>query len=265
MKSCVLPKHGLTLTHLRLLGEELLFFDPSLDPAYKSGAAFLFPFANRMQTDSMILLHGVLHETPVHVVSESATHVHAQALVSGCNIEIEYRLEKSRIHVWAKATNITKTSLPVAWGWHPYFRFRKGGRINTYIELSALKKVEVDTELLPTGKLLDAKECFKGLRLDLKNIDCCFTELKSSSVKIIDEKEKTAIVFTWPGKEMIAVHVYSPLNQDFVSVEPVQNLPDPLNTNVWPRGAGMKILAPNEEREYRVTVSLEECEEKKPT
>ena len=67
--------------------------------------------------------------------------------------QVRYILHTDNVlEVMTSVTNLDQTIIPIADGWHPYFRL--GGKINDWqLQFHSAAMVEFDDQLIPTGKL----------------------------------------------------------------------------------------------------------------
>lgn len=194
--------------------------------------------------------------------------------------ELFYNLQVENISVGKAKSTI---AIPVSFGLHPYFKINK----DSYLKFKSTNKIEFDRNMLPTGKLLPTKntpfdfskkngQALHGLALD----DCFLNidennKIKTNTIKtnkieatLFDKKNGYALNIvadtSHPDSKVRALQVYKPQNAKFVAIEPVFNLPDPFNKNIWNKKnsfcagneTGMIDLPPGDSISYNIKMSI---------
>src|SRR6185312_2574829 len=115
-------------------------------------------------------IHGLLYDRPFSVLEE-ATGDHSATVALGYtyrredpgypfeyDCQVKYILHPDAVlEVVTAVTNLDQTVIPIADGWHPYFRL--GGKVDDWqLQFHAAAKLEFDAQLIPTGRLLQYDE-----------------------------------------------------------------------------------------------------------
>ena len=148
-------------------------------------------------------------------------------------IDMTYRLKDGRLE---NTTEIhADTAMPVDFGYHPYFR-PDGPREEWTVSIGARTHWLTDKQLIPTGatepaqKFLPHPEDFK---LGKTFIDDPFSGLVRDShglghYWVKGQREKIELVF---GSEYTFGHVYAPLDNTLICLEPETAVTDAFNLN----------------------------------
>lgn len=174
-------------------------------------------------------------------------------------IRIIYKLSKQGLSITTRYKNTGNSSLPLGDGWHPYLRFPES--IDQYfLSFTPVAKMELDKDLLPTGKLLSTFPAFRGSE---KKMVISIKDLKLDDVFLIEPEtgrhevqlfndELTVTVWQETGpKKYNYLVLYTPDSRDGIAVEPLTCGPDMLNT-----GAAMIVLKPGEVHELMMGITL---------
>jgi galactose mutarotase-like enzyme len=100
-----------------------------------------------------------------------------------------------------------------------------------------------------------------GRPLGTQYLDDNFSELKyrpngSTVSEIIDPEAKYGLRLITLSPQIKSIQVYSPLQKNFVALEPQFNLPDPYNKNWGSVDTGMVLLQPGQSVSWRVRLEL---------
>lgn len=143
-----------------------------------------FEFRDKFSDGSSI--HGLLYNKPFNVLSDFCDDTQA-------SVQLKYNYKKEdpgypfkyRCEVWytllpyhllqvqTTIFNLDKEVIPLADGWHPYFRL--GGKANDWLlRFHAESMVEFDKGLIPTGQLLSYEKFKEGKAIAETELDNCF-------------------------------------------------------------------------------------------
>lgn len=189
---------------------------------------------------------------------------------SRTRLAFEYALTAQRFTIVVRATNVGTEPLPMGIGSHPYFRIPSGDRAQARLHIPACLRAAVNNydAVLPTGEL----EPVDGTRYDFtapggsvlgdEYLDDCFTDLSRDDdgdvvCSIVDPAGGVGLRVIGESAGISAVQVYAPPSEAYVALEPQFNLADPFGSE-WAPGVdtGMRLLAPGDVTEYRVTLEL---------
>ena len=257
VRATIVPDLGMLCSSLTLDGEEMLGHPYGVDAYVErgklTGIPLMHPWANRL---SGTRLHGAATDTidatsPLIHVDGNGLPIHGLRLIDAgwevtdrvstdTSASISARLNLSRgplldafpfphgISVTvtlsdeslAIATTLTPTgavSVPIAFGWHPYFRIPGVPRSLWHIEMPVRRRALLDDRGLPTG-LEEATSVAPGA-LGATTYDDLFTGLPDDPVfALAGGGWRTEVAFG-PGYPM--AQVYAPLTHDVIALEPM--------------------------------------------
>lgn len=242
---------------------------------YGHASSLLFPFPNRLG-DGKFTFENKSYQFPINdVVNDHAIHgflcsqnfsVETQTtdriLLSyrydgrltyypfPFDVELEYTLKKAALSVSFKVSNLGKSNMPCAFGWHPYFYLDHLD--STKMQLKSICKEEQNARAIPVGKCSPFETFAQPKFLSGYNLDQCFRFQKEkesfqSSVFYPDGVELNV----WQCQEMRWVQVFTPEDSKAIAIEPMTAAADAFN-----HGRGLKILKPNEDWVLKFGVRL---------
>jgi len=252
--------------------EELRHFE-----FYKN--ALLFPFANRInngtyewkgntyhfpinETERNNALHGFATQygfevTSVDLASDSAV-VYMNWNYEGdqtaypfpLRVDLSYEITADNgITARIKVANQHSEVIPVALGWHPYFRL--GGRLNYWeLKLPKCQQVSTDDRMLPEGETVPFAGFFRRKRIGDLTFDDCFKVTAKGDPAEVHLQHPTAEVRLryWQRKSKNGFQYFQlftpPLRQS-IAIEPMTG-----NINAFNNGEGLVSLAPQASTEW---------------
>jgi aldose 1-epimerase len=154
----------------------------------------------------------------------------------------------SVLEVVTSVTNLDRTIIPVADGWHPYFRL--GGRIDEWLlQFHSAAIIEFDSQLLPTGSLLQY-DVFETPRVIgdvfLDNCFCLKPDLVSAACAIHHPGNGLTVSF-FPDARYPYLQLYTPPDRASIAIENLSGAPDCFNNQM-----GLTLLAPGHSQIYTV-------------
>ncbi len=161
--------------------------------------------------------------------------------------QVNYVLEKNRLlTVTTTVTNDGNQSLPIADGWHPYFRL--GGKVDQWqMRFDAGSMVEFDDALIPTGSFLPF-EGFASLRtIGNRQFDNCFLLDPGSTPPQCTLKNPInglSIDF-FAVANYPYLQIYTPPHRQSIAIENLSAAPDSLNNHL-----GLTVLAPKQSESF---------------
>jgi aldose 1-epimerase len=232
------------------------------------GVPFLAPWANRIDGDAYwangkrhtlnpalgnlrrdghgLPIHGLLNFSPAwRVVSMEAGD--SSASVSSLlefwrhpemmaqfpfahSITMTYRLAEGALEVETAISNLGAEPMPLAVGFHPYFRLHDAPRDQWKVRIAAATRLELNHRLIPTGRRAPAG--FTGMhKLAEAPLDDVFTDLirePDGAAVFRVEGERQSISVACGPKYPIAV-VYAPEGRDFICFEPMAAVTNAFN------------------------------------
>jgi len=257
------------------------------------GIPFLAPWANRIDSDSYWVngrnyhlnpelgnprrdtngrpIHGLLLFSPAWKVVSLETKDDYAAVTSRLEfwthpelmaqfpfaheIVMTHRLAGGSLEVETTLVNHAAESLPVAIGFHPYFQLHDAARDDWKVHIAARDHVELDGNLIPTGKrrpieFRDPHPLAEG------PLDDVFTNLirEDGLARFWVTGNQERITVTYGPKYQVAV-VFAPAGREFICFEPMAALTNAFNLTHRGIGDPLQAIPPGESwREtFRIT------------
>jgi aldose 1-epimerase len=155
-------------------------------------------------------LHGLLHHLQPKVeLAEGGNEATLTYSYKGdekgypfpVDVAIHYRLNAdSSLDIEYRIHNRHHSAIPVGIGWHPYFGFSHPVD-DCLLKLPPVKRLGIDSRLLPTGEKLPYDAFAKPSSLRGVELDDCFA-------LIPDEREETASILLWSEKHQLGVEIW---------------------------------------------------------
>lgn len=164
---------------------------------------------------------------------------------------VRYTLSAQGLTVSTTARNTDTKNIPIADGWHPYFRL--GGQIDTWhFRINSDTQLEFDADLLPTGKLLHDERFIQSRLLENIQLDNSFV-LKNSAEPACQLENEQLIFNIFVDDSYPYLQVYTPPERSSIALENLSGAPDCFNNQM-----GLHILAPNAEKTFQTRYLLTE-------
>jgi aldose 1-epimerase len=145
-------------------------------------------------------------------------------------ITIGYRLAGGSLEISTLLTNLSAEPMPVAIGFHPYFRLHDAPRDDWKVHIAARDHVELDQFLIPTGARQLARFA-DPYPLRGNKLDDVFTELIRSPdgtarFWVEAKRERLSVVY---GPNYCVAVIYAPPGRDYICFEPMAALTNAFN------------------------------------
>jgi aldose 1-epimerase len=288
----ILPSVGDVVFNMTVNGEDILRFPYSSLEAFKArpslvGIPFLGPWANRLDEQGFyangkkynfnmslgnvrgaLPIHGFLTQNPFWEVVELKADRKAAWLTCRLDfykhpdwmaqfpfahtIEITQRLEDGVLQVQTRIVNLSTDPMPVAIGFHPYYKLTDSKREDWIISVGARTQWLLAPNKIPTGETRPIEKFFpnpKAAALKDYDLDDVFSDLNRdsngrASFSVTGKKQKIEIQF---GPKYEAVVMYSPApspqpqspptgatrrppqDPNFIAFEPMAGITDAMN------------------------------------
>ena len=149
-------------------------------------------------------------------------------------IEITHRLRDGVLEVRTTITNMSRQPMPVAIGFHPYFRLTDSQRDEWTLSVGARTHWRLSTTKIPTGETEPIERLFATpLAVPLRDLtlDDVFGDLVRdaqgrATVSLIGKAQRLDVVF---GPNYRAAVIWAPTPGTFVCIEPMSGITDALN------------------------------------
>ncbi len=193
----------------------------------------------------------------------------SQQWFSKTDVSISVSLSGDAVIATVEAKNVGDKPEPVGIAWHPYFNLPSGERAQARLHVAGDQRAEVNNydDVFPTGKLLPSQgtpydfTAKGGKALGDLFLDDNWTNLKkapdgSSYSEIIDPAAKYGLRIVALSRHINTVQVYSPLDKQFIALEPQFNYNDPFGKEWGSRDTGMVTLQPGQSVTWKVKLEL---------
>jgi len=222
-----------------------------------------YEFGNKFMDGSAI--HGLLYDKPFTVTHETAGK-------DSATVSMEYRYRQddpqypfdytcrvvytlfpdALLQVQTILVNEGRSVMPIADGWHPYFRL--GGKLDEWmLHFGASAMVEFDERLVPTGKLLDYDLFNLPAKIGKTELDNCFLlniESGYPACELFNPNNKLKISF-FPDSSYPYLQVYTPPHRESIAIENLSSAPDSFNNKM-----GLTLLQPAAPQTFTVQYQL---------
>ncbi|HEY4336943.1 MAG TPA: aldose 1-epimerase, partial [Puia sp.] len=154
---------------------------------------------------------------------------------------VRYELHPGNdLEVTTTVTNIGSAVIPIADGWHPYWRL--GGNANDWrLQFHSEAIVDFDDRLVPTGGLTQYGEFSSPRELGDTFLDNCFVlkpELASAACELFNPANGLRVAF-YPASGYPYLQIYTPPSRESIAVENLSGAPDCFNNKM-----GLVLLPP---------------------
>jgi aldose 1-epimerase len=222
-----------------------------------------YTFKNKFADGTAI--HGLLFNKPFSLVSKSGDDQGAEALFAyeyhrddegypfDYTCQVSYRLTKDHLlTVSTTVINRSDVSIPMADGWHPYFRL--GVPVDQlFLQFNAASKVEFNDRLIPTGKFLPYDEFAQAKKIGSLEFDNCFVlqkKLDGPVCRLLNPANKLTLSF-FTDQSYPYLQIYIPPNRESIAIENLSAAPDAFNNKL-----GLIMLEPQASQTFRVSYQL---------
>lgn len=255
----------LSVTSLRDRDVELLADPGDLPPGYRvhgarAGITLLHPWANRLSADRYafagregrleaggdrvsrdahgLAIHGLAAPTPWRPVQDGAHGAVASLTWLGepgfpwaHQVVVHITLAPASLEIQTGVTALDRDAVPVALGWHPYFRRDP----NAMIELPDLVELVGDARGLPTGESIQRPHSRSAA--GARRLDYGVSGLRRGTTMALKNANRTVSVEFGPGYPV--GQVFAPRDAPVVSFEPMAAPTDALVD-----GLGLAVAQP---------------------
>ena len=155
--------------------------------------------------------------------------------------QVRYNLQAGNtLEVTTTVTNLDKTTIPMADGWHPYFQL--GGTIDDWqLQFHAEAIVEFNQQLIPTGHLLQYDTFENPHLIGDTFLDNCFVlkpGIVSPACMLYNPANRLRVSF-FPDAAYPYLQIYTPPARKSIAVENLSGAPDCFNNKM-----GLLLLQP---------------------
>ncbi|RXK83433.1 aldose 1-epimerase [Filimonas effusa] len=214
--------------------------------------------------DAPNALHGLLYDAVFDIVSTasdaSGASVTLQHHYNGSDagypfnydIQVIWELKQGNtLTVTTTVTHENPTAIPIADGWHPYFKLDDTIDSCT-LQFNSNSMLEFDATLIPTGKIHDDKRFADPAVLEGIFLDNCFAldTTVQQPVCILEGKQLRLTII--PDQSYPYLQLYTPSHRKSIAIENLSAAPDAFNN-----GIGLMRLEKNTPAIFSTTYRLE--------
>jgi aldose 1-epimerase len=282
----IVPALGATVLDLRFGGQSILdgYDSPEALVEGKWGkSSVLFPFPNRLK-QGKYQWEGVQYQFPINnATTGNAIHGFVREEVfeveycflanDGASLRCFYEYDGRRAYypfpflleleftisndgvfrVQAEVNNTGTRTLPMGFGWHPYFRMAKTADAHR-LQLPACERIEIDPQMIPTGQQSAYTVFEKKTPISNTNLDNCFSHQKNTgSPKIKLTGQGRQIVVAAAANQFPYFQVFTPPHRESVALEPMS-----CNIDAFNNGDGLQALGAGKQWKGKMTFTLKE-------
>lgn len=164
---------------------------------------------------------------------------------------INWKLETgNKLSVTTTIIHHNPQSIPMADGWHPYFRL--GGKVDDWhIRFDSRTQLEYDAALLPTGKKIKDERFVNGCLLQNIQLDNAF-ELENGerAAKCVLHNDTLQLTVEPDGNYPL-LQLYIPEHRNSIAIENLSGAPDNFNN-----GIGLLLVAPGEPKTFTTSYKI---------
>ncbi len=223
-----------------------------------------FEFSNKFNDGSAI--HGVLFGKPFHILEKITGEDEASVLLSysyrkddaaypfDYDIQVRYVLRKGgRLYLETTVTNISSQRIPMADGWHPYFKLE--GEVNDWLlAFHSRQNLAFNEKLIPTGQIIETQKFYSPRLIGTEFFDHCFLldQQNGLPAAILKNPANGLRLSFFPDPGYTYLQIYTPPDRKSIAIENLSAAPDAFNN-----GLGLLIMQPGELRSFSVLYQLE--------
>lgn len=237
-------------------------------------SAKLNPFVCRLNNGNY-QFEGIEHTISKHAINGSAIHgllfdvifdvLDVRSDADSASVQLNYRFAKKAegfpfeydtkvgyclrengwLEITTTVTNTGITAMPLADGWHPYFK--TGGKIdNQLLQINVTEKLVFNDKLIPTGATEDFYRFSSPEKIKDTMLDNCFKiNNKSSFACSLSNQQNGIYLQIIPDETYPYLQLYIPPERESIAVECLSSPPDSFNNLI-----GLIILQPGESRTF---------------
>jgi aldose 1-epimerase len=163
---------------------------------------------------------------------------------------VSYTLDCNKtLQIVTTVENLDNKTIPLADGWHPYFKL--GGKVNDWtLRFSSTKQMEFDDHLIPTGKFIEDERFHSAKEIGEAAFDNCFLLEHFSADKPVCEvinKEKALQLQIFADQGYPYLQIYIPPERESIAIENLSGAPDCFNNRM-----GLLTLVPGEKTSFKL-------------
>jgi aldose 1-epimerase len=168
--------------------------------------------------------------------------------------EIVYTLFPENIlQVQTTILNLDSSLIPVADGWHPYFRL--GGKIDNWmLRFDSDCLVELGENLVPTGRMLPDTSFQTERTIGERSFDHCFllkNKTNYAACTLFNPANSISVSF-FPDQSYPYLLIYTPPHRESIAIENLSAPPDSFNNRM-----GLLMLPPGHSKTFSIYYKID--------
>lgn len=211
-------------------------------------------------------LHGLLYDKAFIITSETANESNASVTMKyeyraddpgypfNYDCIVTWKLEsENKLTVTTECINKDEGLIPMQDGWHPYFTLSNS--INDLqLEFQTKNMVEFNSELIPTGKVIDYTKFSTIEKLGDTFLDNCFTldTQECQPLCVLRNPKKNIEIQFFPGESYPYLQIYTPPHRRSIAIENISGAPDGFNN-----GMGVITLEPGQSTLFKTSYKIQ--------
>jgi aldose 1-epimerase len=223
-----------------------------------------FEFRNKFSDGSAI--HGVIFDKPFNILEKITSEEEAHVALSYAyrqddvaypfdyDIDIRYVLKKGgRLFLETAVRNVSARRIPMADGWHPYFKME--GDVNDWLlAFHSTQNLAFNENLIPTGQIIETQKFYSPRLIGAEFFDHCFLLDKRNGhpAAILKNPANGLRLSFFPDPGYSYLQIYTPPDRKSIAIENLSAAPDAFNN-----GLGLIVLQPGESKSFSVLYQLE--------
>lgn len=166
--------------------------------------------------------------------------------------KVQYILEdRMGFSLKFSVTNSGNSNMPIGLGWHPYFSLSEDVN-KTTLQLPKVEMVEIDKNMIPTGKKTPFQLFEQANKVDDFVLDNCFKlNAEKPLASVIVKGEKGKLTYS-QSTDTPFLQIFTPPHRKSIAIEPMT-----CNVDAFNNGEGLTILKPKETITLTCEVKLE--------
>lgn len=155
-------------------------------------------------------------------------------------IKVEWTLyTNNQINLKTTIQNKSGVRMPIMDGWHPYFTL--GGIVDDYqLAFKSIGKIEMNSTMIPTGKILEEDYFNNGKKIGSTHFDDCY-ELNPLQNEVAIRYEGKTVTIK-PKYNYPYLQIYTPDDRQSIAIENLSGAPNCFNNKM-----GLQILEPHDQ------------------
>jgi len=223
-----------------------------------------FEFRNKFNDGSAI--HGVLSDKPFHILEKLTAEQEASVLMAyqyrrddpaypfDYDIRVRYVLKKGgRLYLETTVNNVSSRRIPMADGWHPYFKLE--GEVNDWLlAFHSRQNLVFNENLIPTGQIIETRKFYSPKLVGTEFFDHCFFLDQDPGIPaaILKNPANGLRLSFFPDHSYPYLQIYTPPDRKSIAIENLSAAPDAFNN-----GLGLLIMQPGESQSFSLLYQLE--------